>query len=295
MTSAQPERSHVYKGVLTDGMRWDGFVHRPGDIFVCTSGKNGTTWMQAICALLVFGRPDIEFNPAAISPWIDAVFEPIDEVLAMLEAQTHRRVIKTHTPLDGIPFFDDCSYVCVYRDPRDVYFSMRNHVDNMKLELLADRVAEDPQEGFRAWTTASFAPGESESFSLAALVHHYDSFRAFEHLPNIHIFHYSDLKRDLAGGMGRVAEALGVEAEPALLVELAETASFDNMRKNAERFAPGADRDVWHDTARFFNKGDVGQWRDGLTGEDVELFEKSLNALLPAERARWMLHGSEAP
>ena len=39
-----------------------------------------------------------------IAPWIDARFEPIDEViLGRLEAQTFRRHIKTHTPAEGIP------------------------------------------------------------------------------------------------------------------------------------------------------------------------------------------------
>ena len=60
----------------------------------------------------------------AMSPWIEAQFDPIDEVLARLEAQPHRRFIKTHTPADGIPFFSGAKYVFVARDGRDAFMSM---------------------------------------------------------------------------------------------------------------------------------------------------------------------------
>ena len=40
-----------------------------------------------------------------------------------LAAQRHRRFIKSHTPLDELPFDAQVSYVCVGRDPRDVGIS----------------------------------------------------------------------------------------------------------------------------------------------------------------------------
>jgi aryl sulfotransferase len=285
-----PKRLRSYSGMLTDGSRWDHYESRPDDIFVCTSGKNGTTWMQAICALLVFGRPDLDVNPAAISPWIDAMFEPIEDVASMLEAQSHRRIIKTHTPLDGIPYIETCTYLCVFRDPRDVYFSMRNHAENMKLDIMSSQLPADPREGFQRWVEEDYTPGSSESFSLGALTHHLESFVAFEHLPNVHIFHYADLKRDLRGGMLSVARALGIDVDPAVLPALVEAAGFENMKRNADRFAPGADRDAWHDTQQFFHKGSHGQWRDVLTDRDDLRFRRRLTELLPEERAAWLLH-----
>ena len=52
------------------------------------------------------------------------------EVFADLAAQTHRRFIKTHTPLDGIPNDPTVTYICVGRHPRDVALSMDHHIDN---------------------------------------------------------------------------------------------------------------------------------------------------------------------
>ena len=108
-----------YRSVVSDNRRWNQFAHRPGDIFVCTSPKCGTTWTQTIVTTLLF--PDR--LPAAtvmdLSPWIDARFFPIEDVVASLEAQTHRRTIKTHTPADGIPWWSDASYIVVVRDGLD--------------------------------------------------------------------------------------------------------------------------------------------------------------------------------
>ena len=297
MTSQQsdrrlPKRIHVYKGVFTDSSRWADFNHRPGDIFVCTPPKCGTTWTQAICALLIFQTPDLKINPATISPWLDAIFEPIEEILATLEEQTHRRFIKTHTPLDGIPYFEDCEYICVYRDPRDVFFSLRSHVDNMKMDVSKEMLNETPQQGFRNWLATDYEPGEEQGPSLGATTHHLNTFREYADLPNIGLYHYSDLKRDLLGEMERIAAQLKIEVDPALLPLLAETASFANMKQNAEKFAPGTGRDVWRDKGRFFNKGTSGQWRDVIADEDERDFHEALGKLLPPSAARWLLGGN---
>src|SRR5262249_22562375 len=65
-----------------------------------------------------------------LSPWIDMVTRARTEVFADLAAQTHRRFIKSHTPLDGIPNDPAVTYICVGRDPRDAGLSMARHIDN---------------------------------------------------------------------------------------------------------------------------------------------------------------------
>ena len=47
-----------------DSGRWDGFPFREGDIVISTRSKSGTTWMQMICALLVFRTAEL---PAKLS------------------------------------------------------------------------------------------------------------------------------------------------------------------------------------------------------------------------------------
>jgi hypothetical protein len=162
----------------------------------------------------------------------------------------------------------------------------------MKLEFPQTAPDATPQEAFRLWLETHYQPGEELGPSLGSIIHHLDTFRKFEDLPNIELYHYSDLKRDLLGGMKRIAAQLGIEVDAELLPELAETASFANMKQNAENFAPGAGRDIWHDRARFFNKGTSGQWRDVINEEDEKEFDERLGQLLPPDVASWLVGGN---
>ena len=130
-TTARMTLVRRYEGTVYDSSRWAGFELRPGDIIICSPPKCGTTWTQMICALLVLQEPELPLPLDTLSPWIDMVTRARTEVFADLEAQTHRRFIKTHTPLDGIPNDPTVTYICVGRDPRDVALSMDRHIDNM--------------------------------------------------------------------------------------------------------------------------------------------------------------------
>jgi hypothetical protein len=128
-----PDAVVRYRSVVADSARWKGFPFRDGDIVISTPSKCGTTWTQMICALLVFQTPDFALPLAEISPWLDMLTTDRDDLVAALEVQPHRRFIKTHTPLDGLPFDDRVTYVCVGRDPRDAGFSWSNHLANMDM------------------------------------------------------------------------------------------------------------------------------------------------------------------
>jgi hypothetical protein len=72
----------------------------------------------------VFDGPELPGPMSTLSPWLDQTIRPIEEVIAALEAQKHRRFIKTHTPLDGLVLDDRVTYIGVGRDPRDAAMSM---------------------------------------------------------------------------------------------------------------------------------------------------------------------------
>src|SRR5947209_20435976 len=98
--------------------------------------------MQRLVSLLVFDGPALPAPMAKVSPWLDMQLASTDDVFNALDAQMHRRFIKTHTPLDGLPFAESVTYVCVGRDPRDVAVSSRHHMRNMDIErFLATRAA----------------------------------------------------------------------------------------------------------------------------------------------------------
>ena len=134
-----------YVGTVYDSNRWDGLELRPGDIIIAPPPKCGTTWTQMICALLILQEPELPLPLNRLSPWIDMVTRARTEVFADLQAQTHRRFIKTHTPLDGIPNDPRVTYICIGRDPRDVALSIDHHIDNTDVGAFLEAREEIPR------------------------------------------------------------------------------------------------------------------------------------------------------
>lgn len=120
-----------YRSADEDSARWNGFPFRQGDIIISTRSKSGTTWVQMICALLIFQTPDLPAPLAELSPWLDWLIAPRDEVYAKLAAQSHRRFIKSHTPLDGIPQDARATYLVTGRHPLDMAVSLHHQGDNI--------------------------------------------------------------------------------------------------------------------------------------------------------------------
>ena len=59
--------------------------------------------MQQIIAQMMFGgEPDLEV--AEMSPWLDLRVPPKEVKLPIIEAQEHRRFLKTHLPVDALVF-----------------------------------------------------------------------------------------------------------------------------------------------------------------------------------------------
>lgn len=284
-----------YKNFVWNSDRWDGFDFRDGDIVISTPPKCGTTWMQMQCALLLFRTPDLPAPLATLSPWLDMNTRPLDEVRGDLEAQTHRRFIKTHTPLDGLPWDERVTYVHVARDPRDAALSWDNHMSNMDLgRFFETRVSavglddladlglegppptppEDPEQRFWYWVEGDGVTGGVSG--LEALVHHSETFWDAKDSPNVHLFHYGDQRADLTAQMTRLSEALAVEPPTA---ELVEAARFETMKARADELIPNSDTPFWQSNAQFFDKARAGDWR-ALIGDDDGLarYEAALAA-----------------
>src|SRR5215207_500890 len=247
MVDAQAPRTR-YRSILDDSARWDGFGFRPGDIVISTPPKSGTTWTQMLCALVIFGGPEFPAPFDELSPWLDMCDCPLAEVTADLAAQTHRRFIKTHTPLDGLPLHPDVTYLVVGRDPRDVMISWEHHAANMDFERFLEiravavgnedlaelperRVpSEDPVERFQAFVTdeTQISPP-----SLASVLRHLAIGWQRRHEANIALFHYADLTTDLEGELLRLARVLGIPRSPERARQLAPEASLARMRERA--------------------------------------------------------------
>ncbi|MDE0937824.1 MAG: sulfotransferase domain-containing protein [Mariniblastus sp.] len=57
---------------------------------------------------------------AEMSPWLDLCLPPKEVKLPIVEAQTHRRFLKTHLPVDVLVFSNKAKSIYIERDGRDV-------------------------------------------------------------------------------------------------------------------------------------------------------------------------------
>lgn len=289
-TPVQPTAEYV--DYLADSRMWQRFRPRAGDVVVVTPPKSGTTWTQAIVSLLLFPDHDHSEGLSVLSPWIDAEVHKIDEVIARLEGRAGRRHVKTHTPLDGIPFWPDLRYICVYRHPIDVFFSWRNHERNMTFELEDLPIIDDLREDFRDYLGSSYRG--TAGARLPGVVHHFKCSLAQSSRTNVLLLHYADMVRDLAGTVAQIANHIGVSLPPDALAAVVKAATFGNMKANAHRFAPAAGEGVWHQEDAFFESGSSNKWEGRLTKGDLSAYDSKISqALSPDERA-WLEWGSAA-
>jgi hypothetical protein len=306
MADAHAPRTR-YRSIVADSGRWDGFAFRPGDVVISTPSKCGTTWTQMLCALLIFDGPVFPAALDEVSPWLDMNIRPLGEVTAALAAQTHRRIIKTHTPLDGLPLHPEATYLVVGRDPRDVAISFEHHLANVDfarfLELRAAAVgnedlaelsegpvpSEDPMEQFRTFVTDE-TPGGGGPPTLASMLHHLDTAWQIRREANVALFHYADLQADLEGELLRLARVLGIPCSPERARELAPEASLARMRERGADVAPNASQGTWKDVRAFFRSGGTGEWRERVSAADLAAYEARVGELVGPDLAAWV-HG----
>jgi aryl sulfotransferase len=226
-----------------------------------------------------------------ICPWIEAKFMPAEAMHAMLAAQTHRRAMKSHTPADGIPWFDDAKYITVARDGRDAFMSWCNHVARMKMTTLLNAQAEkdgvakistfdgDYRRFFYQWLD------ENNFFDVVA------SYWARRDQKNLLFVHYNDLKADLAGGMRRVAAFLDIALDATAWPAVVERCTFEGMRRADTRIG-NFEMAFEGGIEGFLFKGTNGRWRDVLGPDELAAYQRRIEAALPSDAVRWLESGA---
>ena len=282
-----------YRGTRTDPDRWGTWSPRVGDILVCTPPKSGTTWTQTILTMLVHGGPDLPEKVPVLSPWIDANLGiPSEEVAKALERQLTRRVVKTHTPADGFPAWEGVTVIAVYRHPLDVFFSLRKHVANIAGIDRDHPMLLPIAQSLRRFLNGKADLDDWDSDSLASISRHYNETVLSGRLPALHLFHYSDMVADGRGTVERLAQAIGIEAESALLEAVAAATAFGAMKSRAEDYAPVGGTGFWKSDAAFFDSASSRKWEGELSEEEVAIYQQRLGELISDSQARaWLETG----
>ncbi len=219
---------------------------------------------------------------------------PREVKLPAIEAQAHRRFLKTHLPVDALRFSDRAKYIFIGRDGRDVVWSMYNHHANANAfwyEMLNDTPGRigppiepppaDICQYFREWL-------ERDGHPFWPFWDNIRSWWAIRDLPNVKVVHFADLKRDMAGEMRKIAEFLDAAVKPGQWPEIELYCTFDWMKANATKATPlgGAFWDAGAET--FINKGTNGRWQQELSAEDSAAYEARAISELGEECAAWL-------
>jgi aryl sulfotransferase len=305
MHAELPQKLREYTDhVVIDSTRWRVYNHRPGDVIISTSYKTGTTWMQTIVANLIFQDGKFPAPVSTMSPWLDMAITPLDQISQGLEAQTHRRFIKTHLALDGLPYFETARYVVVGRDVRDVFMSIWNHHSGYSDQIKAiskDRAASfsrdfpldiaDIHELWRMWIAKSWFEWESSGYPYWSHLHHMQSWWDFRHLPNILLVHYADLLEDPERQIRRVAKHLDIPIDEQLLPGILQRISFNGMKENfSKTIMPEVTELFREGGTTFMNKGTNGRWQGVLTDAELDQCRAAVERELTPECAHWLEH-----
>jgi aryl sulfotransferase len=291
-----PKKTREMHNHHMDSTFWNDFKFRDDDIIIASFGKSGTTWTQQIVSQLIFNGEE-GLNVSDMSPWLDLRVPPREVKLPMIEAQKHRRFLKTHLEVDALVFSPKAKYIYVARDGRDVLWSLYNHYFNAN-ELFYQAINETPG---LVGPPVEKPTGSVRDFFLEWLDRDGYPFWSFwdntiswwntRHLPNVMLLHFNDLKADLPGEIRRMAAFLEIPIDESKWEAIVEHCTFDYMKKNAALSAPmgGA---LWEGGAEtFINKGQNGRWKDVLTAEDNKGYEETAVARLGKDCARWLAIG----
>lgn len=169
--------------------------------------------MQQIVAQLLFrGAADLEVGD--ISPWLDLRIPAKDVKLTAVEAQTHRRFLKTHLPVDALVSSPKAKYLYIGRDGRDVVWSLYNHHTTANAawyEALNDtpgRVGppmERPTPFLRQYYHDWL---DHDGHPFWPFWDNVKSWWDVRHLPNVCLIHFARLKEDMPGEIRRIAAFL---------------------------------------------------------------------------------------
>jgi aryl sulfotransferase len=259
--------------------------------------------MQMICGLLVFQTSELPAPLGELSPWLDWLVIPPAEIYAQLSAQKHRRFVKTHTPLDGVPLDPGVTYIVVARHPLDMAVSLYHQGDNLdrgrvrQLTGLAEPVGQPSlRPPLREWLVSwiDWDPNPREQLdSLPGVMWHLSDAWARRGEPNVVLMHYDDLSADLDGEMRRLAVLLGINVENRTWPELVQAARFEQMRARAEQLAPDP-VGVLKDRAAFFRRGSSGAGREVLSGDELDQYRARTGHMAPRDLLIW-LHRQDDP
>jgi hypothetical protein len=228
----------------------------PGDVFVASYPKCGTTWTQYIVYLL-----ENDGRPLHPKQRLDGVFPHLEELgEEAVRALPEPRLIKTHLPFSRTPWSAQARYIYVARNPFDCAVSFYHHTRGFPRHY-------------------DFAEGSWDTFFECFMRGEVDFGDYFEHLKswwphraekNLLFLTYEQMVEAPVVATRAIAALLGGRAsdlarDPGRLAGVVRDSGFAEMRRDQDRWSSARPADM----PAFVRKGVVGDWRSQFTAEQA--------------------------
>ncbi|KAG8192699.1 hypothetical protein JTE90_009723 [Oedothorax gibbosus] len=276
---------------------------KPGDVFICTYPKCGTTWVQNI-ALYIFRKGKELEDPLDVlrcTPFIDKLGQQ------GIERMPRPGAFKTHLPFSHIPYSSEAKYIFVARNPKDCCTSFFHHTKMLP--------------GFGFWNGTFdeffevFMEGEVE---YGDYFDHLLSWYPHRNDPNVFYTTFENMKNNASAVTLDLAKFLGeeyieaIEKDSAVLDNILLYSGLDYMKKNeiwnpkyiteskqelfdsydgfryGDEFLETLDAPKDLPDTIFVRKGVVGDWKNHLSPEQNERLERRfLERLKGTEVLQW--------
>ena len=199
------------------------------DVLVCSYFKSGTNWTMQI-AVQIAHRGHAEFEHIHdLVPWPDMSDNaryavPLDDEGPARSAPTGLRIIKTHLDLDALPYSPAAHYICVVRDPKDVFVSGYHFTRAMLMGPLMPTVG--------PWLDAYLSPDAP----MGSWARHLASGWSRRARGNVLFLTYESMRADLGAAVDAIATCMGVDLTAAERAAVIERSSFAYMKKIERKF-----------------------------------------------------------
>jgi aryl sulfotransferase len=290
-----PQKQRDIHNHHMDSTRWNDFRFRDDDIVIGTWAKSGTTWMQQIIAQLTSNGSNTDFA-FMDSPWLDLRVMPKEEVFKQLEAQQHRRFVKTHLPVDALVFSPQAKYIYIARDIRDVVWSMHHHHIHFTPQAyemfnntpgLVGPPLGPPNPDIRAYYHEFLDTDAGQFWPFWSNVQSWWNIRE---LPNVLLVHFNNLRANTKDEISRIADFLDIPVDAAAWPQILEHCSLDYMKQQAAKVEM-MDAVFQGGGGNFVNKGTNGRWKDVLTPAEVQKADEVAARNLTPDCAHWLKTG----
>lgn len=256
----------------------------PGDVFIVSYPKCGTTWMQHI----VYGIYNDGIAPKDMIEFMTRT--PFLELLGAdsVEKMPKPGAVKTHLPFNLQPYSPQAKYIYVTRNPYDCCASFYHHTRSFPPYKFQDKSFDD---FFEMFVSGKCDFGDYFDHQLSWYEHKDDD--------NVLLVTYEDLKKDVRKEILKIANFLGEEygtklrERPDILENIVNATSVETMKSFNKEFQKwtqhlsdilpkgtmGTEEKDDLDkpmTGDFVRKGVVGDWRNHFSQDQIERLKERI-------------------